>query len=113
MRRLAAIAIPVFLNQREKGWRTQAVADMKNAATSVESFATDHAGDYSGANGATEASPVLLNEGFRPGSLVDVTVTATTSSYCITGHHSNLTDDFVYRSGDGVVKQGAPGFLPC
>ena len=110
---LAAIAIPVFLNQREKAWRSQAVADMKNAATAVESYGTEHAGDFSGANGATEVSPILLNEGFRPGSLVDVVVTATTNSYCITGHHSSLTDDFVYRSGDGVVKQGAPGFLPC
>jgi len=110
---LAAIAIPVFLGQREKGWRSQAVADMKNAATVVETHATEFGGDYSGANGATESSPILLDEGFRPGSLVDITVTATATTYCITGHHAHLTDDFVYRSGDGVVRQGAPGFLPC
>jgi len=110
---LAGIAIPVFLGQREKAWRSQAVADMKNAATVVESHATDTGGDYSATNGATESSPILLDEGFRPGSLVDITVTATASSYCITGHHAHLTDDFVYRSGDGVVRQGAPGFLPC
>jgi type IV pilus assembly protein PilA len=110
---LAGIAIPIYLNQRQKGWQTQAVSDMKNAATAVESHATEWAGDFSGANGATEASPVLVNEGFRPGSLVDLTVTADASSYCITGHHEHLTDDFVYRSGDGVVRQGNPGFLPC
>jgi len=110
---LAAIAIPVYLNQREKGWRSQAVADMKNSATAVESYATEFNGSYAGANGATEASPVLLDEGFRPGSLVDVTVTADVSSYCITGHHAHLVDDFVYRSSDGVVRQGAAGFLPC
>jgi type IV pilus assembly protein PilA len=110
---LAGIAIPTFLHQREKGWRTQAVADMKNAATAVESYATDSNGDFSGVNGATEVSPVLLAEGFRHGSLVDIVVTSTPSTYCITGHHAHLADDFVYRSGDGIVKAGAPGFLPC
>ena len=110
---LAAIAIPTFLAQREKGWRAQAVADMKNAATAVESHATEFSGSYAGADGATEASPVMLSEGFRPGSLVDIAVTATPSTYCITGHHAHLADDFVFRSSDGIVRQGAPGFLPC
>jgi type IV pilus assembly protein PilA len=110
---LAAIAIPVYLHQREKAWRSQAVTDMKNAATSIESYGTEHAGDYSGANGADETSLVLLDEGFRPGSLVHVDVTATASSYCIVGTHAHLADEFVYRNGDGVVKAGSPGFLPC
>jgi len=110
---LAGIAIPIFLNQRQKGWQSQAVADMKNAATSVESHATEFGGNYSGAGGATESSAVLRGEGFRPGSLVDILVTATPSSYCIVGHHEHIADDFVYRSGDGIVRQGTPGFLPC
>ena len=110
---LAAIAIPVYLHQREKAWRSQAVSDMKNAATAVESYATEHAGDYSGINGADQTSPLLRDEGFRPGSLVRVDVTATVSNYCIIGYHDNLTEEFVYRNGDGVVKSGAPGFLPC
>jgi type IV pilus assembly protein PilA len=110
---LAAIAIPAYLHQREKAWRSQAVSDMKNAATAVESYATEHAGDYSGMNGATQASPVLTGEGFRPGSLVRVAVTADVSSYCIVGYHDHLVEEFVYRNGDGVVKSGATGFLPC
>ncbi|MFN2588107.1 MAG: prepilin-type N-terminal cleavage/methylation domain-containing protein, partial [Actinomycetota bacterium] len=32
---LAAIAIPVFLKQREKGWKSQAESAVKNAATAV------------------------------------------------------------------------------
>ena len=110
---LAAIAIPVYLHQREKAWRSQAVTDMKNAATSIESYATEHAGDYSGVNGADETSLLLLNEGFRPGSLVQVTVTADASNYCVRGTHAHLADEFVYRNGDGIVKSGAPGFLAC
>ena len=110
---LAAIAIPVFLNQREKGWRSQAVSDMKNAATAVESVATENGGSYLAANGADETSAILLDEGFRPGSLVSVQVTATASSYCIRGLHDQLAEEFVYRNGDGIVKSGTPGFLPC
>ena len=110
---LAAIAVPVFLNQREKGWRAQAVSDMKNAATVLESYASEHGGDYSGANGANQDSAVLRSEGFRPGSLVQVDVVTTASTYCVRGRHSNLTDEFVYRNTDGVVKSGTPGFIAC
>ena len=37
---LAAIAIPAFLKQREKGWISQQQSSLKNAATAAESFAT-------------------------------------------------------------------------
>ena len=39
---LAAIAIPVFLNQRKKGVDASLKSDLKNAATTVESWATDN-----------------------------------------------------------------------
>ncbi len=43
---LAAIAIPVFLNQRQKGWDAAVKADLRNAATAQESALTDDAGLY-------------------------------------------------------------------
>lgn len=110
---LAAIAIPVFLNQREKGWRAQAVSDMKNAAIAVESYATDSAGPYTGVNGADESSLALVGQGFRHGSLVSVSVVSDANSYCVRGLHSALTDEFVLRNADGVVRQGPPSTLPC
>ena len=39
---LAAIAIPVFLNQRKKGWDAQAKADARNLATLQETYFTDN-----------------------------------------------------------------------
>jgi prepilin-type N-terminal cleavage/methylation domain-containing protein len=39
---LAAIAIPVFLNQRKKGVDASLKSDLKNAATAVESWAVDN-----------------------------------------------------------------------
>ncbi len=47
---LAAIAIPTFLNQREKGWKSAMKSDISNATIAEESFATD-------SNGATSPRP--------------------------------------------------------
>jgi type IV pilus assembly protein PilA len=38
---LAAIAIPVFLNQRQKGWEAAVKADLRNAATANETILTE------------------------------------------------------------------------
>src|SRR6059058_1469441 len=38
---LAAIAIPVFLNQRQKGYDAQGKADLRNLATIEETYMTD------------------------------------------------------------------------
>ena len=49
---LAAIAIPAFFNQRDKGTDAQAKAAARTAQTAMETFATDHGGDYTGAEPA-------------------------------------------------------------
>jgi type IV pilus assembly protein PilA len=111
---LAAVAVPVYLRQREKAWRVQAVNDMKNAATALEAYATDTEGSYAGANGATEVSTLLRDNGFRNNVLVGVEVVTTATEYCITGRHMHLPNVvYVYRSGVGVVQIGKPGVLNC
>jgi type IV pilus assembly protein PilA len=40
---LAAIAIPVFLNQRQKGWEAAVQSDLRNAATAQETLLTESA----------------------------------------------------------------------
>lgn len=110
---LAAIAVPTYLNQREKAWRTQAVNDLKNAATAVESIASENSGTFTAANGLTDNSSAMHVEGYRGGALVNVTISADTSHYCIRGVHEQLSRAFQYRSDTGVVVEGAPGSLPC
>src|SRR3954453_9852288 len=56
---LAAIAIPVFLRQREKGWDAAVKSDLRNAATAEETFLTDN-GTY------TQAVSDLTTAGFKP-----------------------------------------------
>ena len=43
---LAAIAIPVFLNQRQKGYDAQAKSDLRNLATLEETYLTDDPTTY-------------------------------------------------------------------
>ena len=43
---LAAIAIPSFFNQREKAKDADAKSAARTAQTAIETFATDHGGDY-------------------------------------------------------------------
>src|SRR3954466_9377781 len=56
---LAAIAIPVFLNQRKKGWDAQAKSDLKNMATAEETYLTDQ-GVYTAV-----VNPDLTGNGFN------------------------------------------------
>jgi type IV pilus assembly protein PilA len=112
---LSAIAIPVFLRQREKAHQVQAIQDMKNAALSVESWAIDNNGSYAALHGATQNSPELANEGFRRSLWVSLRVTATPTAYCVQGENVNLpARQFVYRSGTGKVGEvGVDGETAC
>ena len=108
---LAAIAIPVFLNQRQKGYDAQAKSDARNLATLEETYLTDH-GNYK-----TEASSAAAQTdlGYKPSSNVttvtvktyDSTGTAGTdqnASYCISVTSSS-TKTWVYNSGSGGLQQ--------
>ena len=61
---LAAIAIPVFLNLRQKGYMAQTQSALKNAATAVEAYATENGGDYSGLETAPDLAATLRDNGF-------------------------------------------------
>ncbi len=43
---LAAIAIPAFLNQRNKAYDSAAKSNLRTAATAEETYATDNNGAY-------------------------------------------------------------------
>ncbi len=46
---LAAIAIPAFFSQRDKGYDSDAKANARTVQTALETWAVDHGGKYSGA----------------------------------------------------------------
>lgn len=109
---LAAIAIPVFLNQRENAWRSAVESDLRNVAVEIESESTQAGGLYP----ATQVEIDAL--GSRS---TDVTITldgtSTTTQYCLTGVHANISagdpgsagDPIVYDSDDGGLADTTPG----
>jgi type IV pilus assembly protein PilA len=58
---LAAIAIPVFLNQRQKGYDAGAKSDARNAATIEESYMTDSNLYYASPSFTGAGIPVVLS----------------------------------------------------
>ena len=98
---LAAIAIPVFLRQREKGWISQMESALKNAATAEQSFATTNNGSYT-----TQVSD-LEAEGYRPVADVTLAISASATSYCLDASHSRYTaSDYYYSSSVGRPVPG-------
>jgi type IV pilus assembly protein PilA len=97
---LAAIAIPVFLRQREKGYVAQTQSALKNAATAMESAAVPLGGNYSTIDTLAE----LEAEGFKKASDVTVTIPVHTATrYCIQATHASLpaADVYTYDSNKG------------
>ncbi len=132
---LAAIAIPVFLKQREKGWKAQAESAVKNAATAMESLGTENGGDYSlpcGTVAVPAADPcdytptsaaTLLTTGQGLKMAPDVTVrviSADATGYCLRATHADVGAAGVYAvyydSDNGSprsVTNGAPAGDIC
>lgn len=96
---LAAIAIPTFLNQRNNGYRATLKADLKNAATQVESYAVDKGGDY------TPAAAITTTAGFvastAPGS--GFTISANDSVGAYAGSKTN----FCVQMTNSLLASGA------
>ncbi|HZJ08590.1 MAG TPA: prepilin-type N-terminal cleavage/methylation domain-containing protein [Trueperaceae bacterium] len=107
---LAAIAIPVFLRQREKGWVAASQSALKNAATASESYATSQtAGSYLGLNATTGAAgQPIVNEGYSPVAGVTLAVAATANTYCITATHANLDTTHLWKVATYDSADGQP-----
>jgi len=101
---LAAIAIPVFLNQRKKAVDASIKSDLRTAATALETYFTDN--QAYPATGATLQSPK-----FSKGNTIQVQTTAT--GYCLRGNNpnSNATGGsyFWYDSTGGGLQTSATG----
>ncbi|MEX1176848.1 MAG: prepilin-type N-terminal cleavage/methylation domain-containing protein, partial [Nitriliruptor sp.] len=100
---LAAIAIPVFLNQRENAWNSAAQQSLRSAATYQETL-------YTTANAYTGTLGDLEGQGFRSGD-VNVTIewVDTTSGYCMQATHASGGDTFALNnlaSGTGAPVEG-------
>ena len=91
---LAAISVPIFVRQREKGWRAQVESSLKNGATIMQAWATENGGDYTLPAGvgpaAADEMAWMDGDGWPPteGVTVDV-VEADSEGFCLAGTHSS------------------------
>jgi type IV pilus assembly protein PilA len=123
---LAAIAIPSFLAQRDKGYQAAIKSDLKNAAIAEESYATDNNGKYAATetfNGPGTAAPTtattdpLLAAGMKGSdgvsvvaTLVNVTNATSADGYCLTGTSTKTAATTIWylSSADNIVTKTKP-----
>lgn len=111
---LAAIAVPIFLSQREKAYETSMQSTLKDASTAVEARAVTDLGTFSALD--EQAASVLENEGFKmpdwsasPGY---VTIEANDTRFCIQAQHKELAPTNVWRRSTYDSSVGKPQANP-
>ena len=103
---LAAIAIPSFLNQRDKAHDADAKAEVRTAQTALETFATDNDGKYT----AADADALHAIETTLPAAGGDLTVTAADGSgTAAAADNYKVTVDLVDRATRSAIARAADG----
>lgn len=106
---LAAVAIPVFIRQREKGYAAQSQSSLKDAATAVEAYATENNGNYSGLETTPSLTTTMADNGFKvPDWAITFDVVANASNYCIEIRHANATSGSPWRRATYFGNEGVP-----
>lgn len=112
---LAAISVPIYLNQRKSAWNSQTESDVKNASLVVETASTANNGkiptlpdtDCTHTSACDiDGNKVTVTEGVK----LHFDTTANGDGYIITGTNSNgqTTSTFVYDSTNGTVSEIKP-----
>lgn len=83
---LAAIAIPVFLNQRQNAYRAALKADVRGLATEAESFYAQN-NTYVGFDTSTNYTGFNTSEGV---AVTALPANLSANAFCISGTHANL-----------------------
>jgi type IV pilus assembly protein PilA len=95
---LAAIAIPAFLNQKNKANDASAKTMARTEQTAMETWSTDHSGLYTPAPVAGDLHKI---EGTIPAAMVPTGVTA--NSYTVTATSSTNNTYSVNRTAAGTI----------
>jgi type IV pilus assembly protein PilA len=91
---LAAIAIPLFLSQKDKARETAVKNDLRNAATFAETHAVDNNGSY-----AAFDTAALGAAGYTSSAGVTVTVARNNAGdFCVEGSHTDGGGTFSFDS---------------
>ncbi|GAB3781014.1 hypothetical protein GCM10027601_09590 [Nocardioides ungokensis] len=116
---LAAIAIPVFLNQRKKGVDAGLKSDLNSAATAAETYISDNpaATGFDTASPAATEAQNFATAGFKksPGNALDI-AGSPANGYCIRASNTGSTGGagkyFFYDSTGGGLLSGPQTATP-
>jgi type IV pilus assembly protein PilA len=112
---LAAIAIPVFLSQRQKGYDASVKSDLRTIANELESYNTDQQA-YPAITGGvvttagvttvgTDTTTIRTSSGNTFTYALSTTgVSAAGAAYCIVGQNSKGTHAWEYISSQGGLQ---------
>jgi len=82
---LAAIAIPIFINQRQSAWKASVATDLRNAAVVVETWGMNHSGSFA----AFPVSNAINGITVTSGNTIVVSSSATT--FTILASNANMS----------------------
>ena len=123
---LAAVAVPIYLNQRKSAWKSSVESDVKNASLAIETATTesngkipDVANTYANTDG-TKGKQTLKNTSqditITKDNTITITVDTKANTYKIEGTNSNVTGKgsvCTYSSDSGTISWGdAPDTKP-
>ncbi|OZG50519.1 type IV pilin protein [Pseudoscardovia suis] len=118
---LAAVSVPIYLNQRRSAWNSNAEQDVKNAQVQIETAMTNNNGTLAGLTGLTAGKAVQCTGGTTGGNAtfgdqtitcspgVTLSVTPNGTTYTISGHHENGTKTYTYDSATNSSVQVSDG----
>ncbi len=112
---LAAIAIPVFLNQRKKGYDSQAKSDLRNFATAEETYFTDNNAYGTIALMTATTGAGAGNQTVKLSKNTTVTVkfeSANKLQWCATSTNTGGSATYVYDSANGGLQPNSTTACP-
>ena len=101
---LAAIAIPAFLNQRQKAYDSQAKSNLRTAQTAEETYSTDNSGAYVVADTSSSSDPLVkLEPSLNNTPYVKAALVGTTGYQLTTTSAGNNPTTYTLKVDSGVV----------
>ena len=98
---LAAIAIPVFLNQREQAQQRAAMSDLRNGAAAANACASDNSGSFD----TCEEALLVSDYGWNQSEDVTSNVTTSTETQWVaTAQHDVEGTVYTFDSDTGRVE---------
>ncbi|MBM6981717.1 MAG: type II secretion system protein [Bifidobacterium thermophilum] len=121
---LAAVAVPIYLNQRKSAWKSSVESDVKNASLAIETATTESNGKIpavggtytndsskTGAKGKWTLGSTSQEITVTKDNTIEVKVDTTANTYEIKGTNSNVTGNgsvCTYSSDNGTISWSNP-----